>query len=147
MVLDDRLGHRLWLSKQDVVGSDSHMTQVACLTHERLPMMAVVVPPLPRREIICGGPNHKFHNLDRQQPNNPAMAMTLRMEKSLDTIANLIVRLRGVPTSLKQKKRCKRSMIEASDHACSGNARSRQLAGHKDRHLCHSRDISGAPSL
>lgn len=96
MVLDDRLGHRLWLSKQDVVGSDSHMTQMAHLTRERLPMMAVVVPPLPRREVICGGPNHKFRSLERQQPNYPAMAMTLRMEKSLDTIANLVVRLLGV---------------------------------------------------
>jgi hypothetical protein len=64
------------------------MTQVAHLTRERLPMMAVVVPPLPRREVICGGSNHKFHSLERQQPNNTAMAMTPRMEKSLDTIAN-----------------------------------------------------------
>jgi hypothetical protein len=34
------------------------------------------------------------------------MAMTLRMEKSLGTIANLLVRLRGVSTSLEKKKMC-----------------------------------------
>jgi hypothetical protein len=96
----------LWPSKQDVIGSDSHMTQVAHLTRESLPMMAVVVPPLPQREVICGGPNHKFHSLERQQPNNPAMAMTLRMKKSLGTIANLLVRLRAASTSLEKKKRC-----------------------------------------
>lgn len=78
MTFDDQLGDRLWPPKQDVVGADSYMTQVAHLTREHVPMMAVVVPPLPQEEGIYSGRNHKFCRLERQQPNNPAMAMTLR---------------------------------------------------------------------